>query len=123
MKVPVRGRNAPLLPIHPTRVIFDRVPHLLSGERKTTSQAFHGAGDVHANQDLANIKDDSAELGVGHGLVALRTRRRAGAALSDSTELTPGAIDADDRGKHGNDYDHGNNVMDALTDVWHRAPK
>jgi len=33
----------------------------------------------------------------------------------------PTAIDADDRGKHGNDDDNGDDVMNALTDIRHRA--
>src|SRR5216684_2668659 len=103
------------------RVLFDCAPCLLRGERKSRCRAVDGAGDVHANQNSANIEDAGAELGEGHNLMALWTRMGARAALSDSTELTPGAIDADDGGKHGNDDDHGNYVMDALTDVWHRT--
>ena len=32
-----------------------------------------------------------------------------------------GAIDADDCGKHGNHDDNGDDIMDALTNVWDRA--
>src|SRR5712692_10610038 len=121
MKVPVPGRNAPLLPIEPARVLFDRGPHNLRRKREAGSQSVHGAGDVHADQNAANIEDDGAELGRRHSLFALRPGSGAGAAILDGTELMPGAIDADDCGKHGNHDNNGDDVMNALTNIRDRA--
>src|SRR5216684_1158990 len=121
MKVPVARRNAPLLPIEPARVLFDCRPDLLRSQREAGSQAVHGAGDIHAEQDAADIEDDGAELADCHALSAFRTGSGAGAAVTGGTEFMPRAIDTDDRGKDGNDNHNGDDVMDALSNVRDRA--
>src|ERR1700694_1991405 len=121
MKVPVPGRNAPLLPIEPARVPFDRGPNILWRERQACSQPVHGPGNVHADQDAADIEDDGAELGGSHSLFALCAGSGGGALVTGSTELMPGAVNADDCGKHGNHYNNGNDVMDARPYVRDRA--
>src|SRR6266849_1248302 len=121
MNVPVPGRKPPLLPINPVRVIFNRGPHLARGQREPGSQSVHGAGDIHADQNAADIEDDGAELGNCHGLFALWTRSGGGAPILDGTEFMPGAIDADQCWKHRNHDNNRNDVMDALADVRNRA--
>src|SRR2546427_1780007 len=118
MDVPIVRRNTSLLPIQPMRIIFDGGPHLLRRQRQPGSQASHGARDVNADQDAANIEDDSAELGDYHGLITFWMGIGAGA---DSTKLMPGTIDAYDRGKQRNHDYNGNDVMDALTNIRDRA--
>ncbi len=86
-------------------------------KREAGSQSVHGAGDVHADQNAANIEDDGAELGRRHSLFALRPGSGAGAAIIDGTELMPRAIDADDCGKDGNDNHNGDDVVDVLANV------
>src|SRR5216684_7136074 len=121
MEVPIPGRNAPLLPIDPVRVLFDRGPDILRCQGEAGSQSIHGAGDVHADQDAANIENDGAELGGCHGLFALWTGGGHGTRAVGRSELMPGAIDADDCGKHGNHDNNGDDVMNALTNIRDRA--
>jgi len=121
MDVPIVRRNTSLLPIQPMRIIFDGGPHLLRRQRQPGSQASHGARDVNADQDAANIEDDSAELGDYHGLITFWMGIGAGAVVVDSTKLMPGTIDAYDRGKQRNHDYNGNDVMDALTNIRDRA--
>src|SRR5467141_1970732 len=121
MKMPVAGRNAPLLPVEPARVLFDSRPGLLRREREAGSQPVYGPGNVHADQDAADIEDEGAELGEGHSLFALCAGSGGVALVTGSPELMPGAINADDCGKPGNHDNNGNDVMDARTNVRDRA--
>jgi len=121
MDVPIVRRNTSLLPIQPMRIIFDGGPYLLRRQRQPGSQASHGARDVNADQDAANIENDSAELGDYHGLITFWMGIGAGAVVVDSTKLMPGTIDAYDRGKQRNHDYNGNDVMDALTNIRDRA--
>src|SRR5258708_2006658 len=114
-------RNTSLLPVQPVGIFFDGGPNLLRFQRQSRSQASHGARDVNAEQDAANIEDDGAELGDCHGLVALWMGSGFGASVAGSTERVPRAIDAYNRGKHGNHYNEDNDVMDALADIRDRT--
>ena len=118
MKIPVAGRNAPLLPVEPARVLFDSGPGLLRREREAGSQAVHGPGNVHADQDAADIEDDGAELRGCHSLFAPGAGSGGGARV---TELLTRAKDADDRGQHGKHDNDGNDVMYARADVRNRS--
>ena len=81
MKVPIPRRDAPLLPIEPAGVLFNRGPDILRRQREAGSQSVHGARDVHADQDAPDIEDDGAKLGDSHSLFAFRTGSDAGAAV------------------------------------------
>src|SRR5439155_996267 len=63
---------------------------------------------------------DGAKLGGRHCLFALCSGS-CNASVIGGAEFMPTAIDADDRGKHRNDDDNGDDVMNALTDIRHRA--
>jgi len=66
VEVPVPRRHAPLLPIVPAGIFFERGPDFFRGERDAVGEAGHGAGDVDANENAANVEDDGAEFGRGH---------------------------------------------------------
>src|SRR6267378_5204569 len=99
MKVPVPRSDAALLPIEPVWVLFDGGPNLLRCQSKAGSQSAHGARDVHADQDAANIEDDGAKLRVCHRLLFLGMGDLRG---------TPCAHKTNDDGQHRYENDYHN---------------
>lgn len=121
MQVPVSWRNTAFLPVEPAGIVLEGRPDFLRRESGAVREARCSAGDVHANQDAADIEDDGAEFQGWHGLFTLDTGNRSGAPLFEDLELVPRAKDADDGGHQGKHDDNGDDVMDALADVGNRA--
>src|SRR5438034_4401436 len=69
--MPVPWRNASLLPIQPVRIVLDGRPHFFGREREARSQPVHGARNIHANQNAANVEDEGAKPCSCHRLFAL----------------------------------------------------
>jgi len=83
VEVPVTGSDTSFLPIEPTGVFFNGFPDFLWGQWKATRETAQGAGDVHANQDAADIKNDGAEFTSRHRLLTLDTGDGSGSPLID----------------------------------------
>jgi len=115
--MPVPWRNASLLPIQPVRIVLDGRPHFFGREREARSQPVHGARNIHANQNAANVEDEGAKPCSCHRLFALCAGSCNGTLIIGSTEPMPAPIDPDNRGKDGDDDDYGDDVMNALTNI------
>lgn len=106
--VPVTGRDAALLPVRPAGIFLQRRPDFFRGLRQVWSQAGHGAGYIHADQDSPDIKDNGAKPGRRHGLLPLGAGNWSRAS---------GADEADNHGQNRHQDNYRNHVMDALPDV------
>src|SRR5580658_4419608 len=98
MQIPVRWRNATLLPIWPAGILFDSSPQLCRRERSPRRKALHGAGDIHSDQNVADVKDDGAEFCRWHAYLTfwLNTAGPEGGLalpLERSTPMTAGRIE------------------------------
>src|SRR5580693_3355022 len=97
MEIPVTGRDATGLPIGPLRIPFDGRPEFGGREGSAGRQTLHGAGDVNADEDTADVEDDGAKPRAWHGRFNLlvkydRSRRVRGGP--------PGAQHTDHGGKN-----------------------
>ncbi len=69
VEIPVAWRDATFLPVGPARILLDGRPKLRGGQRGARGQSLHGAGDVNADEDAADVEDNGAELLRRHGLI------------------------------------------------------
>ena len=60
MRVPVARRHPAFLPIRPARVRFQFPQNLQVGQAVALSERSHRAGQIDANDDAADIKDNGA---------------------------------------------------------------
>ncbi len=58
MFVPIPRRHPAFLPVIPARIGLERFPHLLRGKVVTLTKRFKRTGQVHVDNDSANIEND-----------------------------------------------------------------